>query len=157
MTWRPAAPSLLDHRLGRFYDLFKAEMQTKQSSLDFDHDILGGQARGWGRQMRAANYWNQSLPTSSLLLTSEPNVSTVLLSDRKLSHMGNFPANTEEAAFQEWDGKSLTRTSKDRGVLGAPYPIPNPDNQDKEFIWKASEKWSSSECQLLSWCKFSTF
>lgn len=99
--WRPAAPSLLDHSLGSFYDLFKAEMQTKQSSLDFDHDILGGQARGWGRQMQAANFSNQSLPATSLLPTSEPDTLTILISDRKLNHMRNVAANTEETAFQE--------------------------------------------------------
>lgn len=45
------------------------------------------------------------------------------------------------AVFQEWDGNILTGISKDRGVLGGPWPdhsTPScPTTRTKGFIWKS--------------------
>lgn len=58
--------------------------------------------------------------------------------------MGNLSANAGVAAFQEWDGNILTGISKDRGVLGGPWPdhsTPScPTTRTKGFIWKKPQR-----------------
>lgn len=136
--WRPAVPSLVDHSLGSFYGLFKPGMQTKQSSLDFDHDILRGQRVG-KTNAKTANCSNQSLPATSLLLTSELNPPLFSSQTESSATWGlSLPMQRRQHSRNEIEtfSQGQARTKEFSVALGQI----SPDNQGKRVHLKKPQR-----------------
>lgn len=108
---------------GEFYGLLKTRMQTKHSFLTLTVTSSGARPEGGEDKCEQPTAQTRAclLPRCSWPRTLTPP-HTILISDRKLSRVGNLSANAGVAVFQEWDRNILTGTSKDRGVLGGPGP-----------------------------------